>query len=112
MTFDFTRGLTGWTMAADRTVEPVVSQNTLQIRTTGDQYLWLNLTLPLTPGASYDVRINARVSTSSVGGGSFRVIFLNSANTTIGAKYIPLRAGPVSPDANTHRSRWHVPGQA
>lgn len=89
VTFDFTHGLTGWTMAADRTVEPVISQNTLQIRTTGDQYLWLNLTLPLTPGASYDVRLNTRVSASSVGGGSFRVIFLNSANTTTGAKYIP-----------------------
>jgi uncharacterized protein (TIGR03437 family) len=86
--FNFENGLTGWTVDGNGTavVQPSsdASGKSIHISATAAQRTFIN-SAPLTvvPGSSYNLTIQARISPSSVGSGSFALVFLNAAGTEI-----------------------------
>jgi len=87
-TLNFANGLTGWTVDGNGTASVQLNSDasgkSVQISATATQETYIN-SVPLTviPGDSYNLTIQARVSPSSVGSGSFALVFLSASGTEV-----------------------------
>jgi hypothetical protein len=82
---DFSKGLAGWAIPPppNRTASvQLVSDSTgpsLLIQATATQHTFVNSTFfPITPGSTFTLTVQARVSPASVGSGYFAMIFLDA----------------------------------
>jgi len=78
---DFSKGLTGWGVEGNGTalVQPASDANgkSLQISATASQQTFIDsVQFAVTPGSSYSLTVQARISPASLGSGYFAVIFL------------------------------------
>ncbi len=97
---DFSKGLTGWAIPPppNRTASvQLVSDSTgpsLLIKATPTQHTFVNSTFfPITPGSTFTLTVQARVSPASVGSGYFAMIFLDAT----GGSPVPRVTLPFAP---------------
>lgn len=78
---DFSKGPTGWGIeggSASVQLSSDANGNSLQISATAAQQTFINsVTFPVTPGSSYNLTVQARISPNSVGSGYFALIFFD-----------------------------------
>ncbi len=80
---DFSKGLTGWGVEANGTALVQLNSDangkSLHISATAAQQIFINsVSFPVTPGSSYNLTVQARISPDSVGSGYFALIFFEA----------------------------------
>jgi uncharacterized protein (TIGR03437 family) len=85
---NFANGLTGWGLEATGTVsvqpESDANGTSIHISATSAEETFINSSsIAVVPGDNYNLTIRARVPPSSIGSGSFSLVFLNAGGTEV-----------------------------